>query len=380
MTLVLLVCAGLLIRTVMRLGKVDKGFNSENVLAMNIGLPGIKYPKPEDVISFYQQATDRIAALPGVRAAGITSVLPLSDNFDGRGLAVEDHPKAPGEEITVDLYVTTPGYLRAMEIPLLKGRSITERDLKDSVNIALINNTMAGALWPTEDPIGKRIKFPGSDKNPQPWRTIVGVVSDVSQYALDKKAPMQIYLPHAQFPTSFNTIVVKTENQPAAMATAVRNEIRAFDKDQAVFNVTTLEQLLGESILLRRFFMLLLVVFALLALILAAVGIYGVMSYAVTQRTQEIGIRMALGARTSDVLRLIVGRGMMLALIGIAVGLLASLALTRLMEGILFGVSPTDSPTFAVIALVLAGVALLACSIPARRATRVDPLVALRYE
>jgi len=380
MTLVLLVCAGLLIRTVMRLSKVDKGFNSENVLAMNIGLPGIKYPKPENVISFYQQATDRIAALPGVKAAGITSVLPLSDNFDGRGLAVEDHPKAPGEEITVDLYVTTPGYLRAMEIPLLKGRSITERDLKDSVNIALINNTMAGQLWPTEDPIGKRIKFPGSDRNPQPWRTIVGVVSDVSQYALDKKAPMQIYLPHAQLPTSFNTIVVKTENQPATMTRAVRNEIRAVDKDQAVFNVTTLEQLLGESILLRRFFMLLLVVFAMLALILAAVGIYGVMAYAVTQRTQEIGIRMALGARTSDVLRLIVGRGMMLALIGIAVGLLASLALTRLMRGILFGVSPTDSPTFAVIALLLASVALLACFIPARRAAKVDPLVALRYE
>jgi putative ABC transport system permease protein len=380
MTLVLLVCAGLLIRTVMRLSKVDKGFNSENVLAMNIGLPGSKYPKPENVISFYQQVTDRLAALPGIKAAGITSVLPLSDNFDGRGLAVEDHPKAPGEEITVDLYVTTPGYLRAMEIPLLKGRSITERDLKDSLNIALINNTMAGSLWPTENPIGKRIKFPGSDKNPQPWRTIVGVVSDVSQYALDKKAPMQIYLPHAQFPTSFNTIVVKTENQPAAMTTAVRNEIRSVDKDQAVFNVTTLGQLLDESILLRRFLMLLLVVFALLALILAAVGIYGVMSYAVTQRTQEIGIRMALGARTSDVLRLIVGRGMMLALIGIAVGLIAALALTRVMEGILFGVSPTDSPTFAVIALLLAGVALLACFIPARRATRVDPLVALRYE
>jgi predicted permease len=359
---------------------VDKGFNAENVLAMNIGLPGSKYPKPENVISFYQQVTDAIAALPGVKAAGITSVLPLSDNFDGRGLAVEDHPKAPGEEITVDLYVTTPGYLRAMEIPLLKGRSITDRDLKDSVNIALINNTMAVALWPTEDPIGKRIKFPGSDKNPQPWRTIVGIVNDVSQYALDKKAPMQIYLPHAQFPTSFNTIVVKTENQPAAMTTAVRNEIRVLDKDQAVFNVTTLEELLGESILLRRFFMLLLVVFAILALILAAVGIYGVMSYAVTQRTQEIGIRMALGARTSDVLRLIVGRGMMLALIGIAVGLIAALALTPVMEGILFGVSPTDSPTFAVIALLLAGVALLACFIPARRATKVDPLVALRYE
>ena len=380
MTLVLLVCAGLLIRTVVRITKVDKGFNSENVLAMNIGLPGIKYPKPENVIAFYQQATDRIAAVPGVKGAGITSVLPLSDNFDGRGLAVEDHPKARGEEITVDLYVTTPGYLEVMEIPLLKGRAITAHDTKDSDKVALINKTMANALWPNVDPLGRRIKFPGDDKNPQPWRTIVGVVSDVSQYALDKQAPMQIYLPHAQFPTSFITIVVKTNDQSAAMVTAVRNEILAIDKDQAVFKVTTLEQLLGESILLRRFFMLLLVIFAALALILAAVGIYGVMSYVVTQRTQEIGIRMALGAQASDVLKLIVRGGISLALIGIGVGLATAFVLTRLMTQLLFGITATDAGTFAVVSAVLIGVVLLACYIPARRATKVDPLVALRYE
>src|SRR4030095_1691607 len=257
LTLVLLVSAGLLIRTVARLNKVDKGFNAANVMAMSIGLPGAKYPKPENIAAFYQQVTENIGALPGVSAAGLTSVLPLSANFDGRGLAVEDHPKAPGEEITVEMYVTTPGYLRALEIPLLKGRAITEHDTKDSDKLGLIKRTMADALWPNVDPIGSRIKFPGSDTNPQPWRTIVGVVSDVSQYALDKKAPMQIYLPHAQFPTSFNTIVVKTNNQSLAMTNAIRNEILAVDKDQAVFNVTTLEQLLGESILLRRFFMLL---------------------------------------------------------------------------------------------------------------------------
>jgi putative ABC transport system permease protein len=380
MTLVLLVSAGLLIRTVARLSNVDKGFNSNNVMAMNIGLPSLRYPKPENVIAFYQQATDRIAALPGVKAAGLTSVLPLSDNFDGRGLAVEDHPKARGEEISVDLYVTTAGYFRALEIPLLKGRAITEHDTKDATNVALINRTMAEALWPTVDPIGKRIKFAGDDKKPQPWRTIVGVVSDVSQYALDKKAPMQIYLPHAQFPTSFNTIVVKTDNQSVAMTNAIRNEILAVDKDQAVFNVTTLEQLLGESILLRRFFMLLLAGFALLALGLAAVGIYGVMSYVVTQRTPEIGLRMALGAQVSDVLRLIVGNGMKLALIGIAIGLAGACALTRLLAELLFGVSATDARTFVVVSGVLAAVVLLACYIPARRATKVDPLVALRYE
>ncbi len=380
LTLVLLVCAGLLIRTVMRLTQVDKGFNSSNVVAMNIGLPAAKYPKPENLIAFYQQTTDRIAALPGVKAAGITSVLPLSDNFDGRGLAVEDHPTARGEELTVDLYVTTPGYLRAMEIPLLRGRALSEQDTKDSPDVALINSTMARSLWPEADPIGKRIKFPGSDTNQQPWRTIVGVVSDVSQYALDKKAPMQIYLPHSQSPTQFNTIVVKTDSQSFAMTNAIRGEILAVDKEQAVFNVTTLDELMAGSILLRRFFMILLVGFALLALVLAAVGIYGVMSYVVTQRTQEIGIRMALGAQARDVLQLIVGKGMLLALVGISVGLVGAFAATRLLAGLLFGVSTTDAGTFAAVAGVLAVVVLVACYIPARRATKVDPLAALRYE
>ncbi len=380
MTLVLLVCAGLLIRTVARLRNVDAGFNPNNVLAMNIGLPQAKYPKPENVIAFNKEIVERITALPGVKAAGTTSVLPLSDNFDGRGLAVEDHPKPRGEEITVDLYVTTPGYLKAMEIPLLSGRLITDQDTKDSPNVALINKTMAAQFWPNEDPLGKRIKFPGSDKNPQPWRTIVGTVSDVSQYALDKTPPMQIYLPHSQFPTSFNSIVVRTQNEPTALIGAVRREIQAVDKDQAVFNVTTLEELIGDSILIRKFFMLLLLVFAALALTLAAVGIYGVMSYVASQRTYEIGIRMALGAQTRDVLKLIIGNGMALTFIGVAAGLAGAFALTRLMAGLLFGVSATDTITFLIVSVGLTLVALLACYIPARRATKVDPLVALRYE
>jgi putative ABC transport system permease protein len=380
MTLVLLVCAGLLIRTVARLRNVDAGFNPNNVLAMNIGLPQAKYPKPENVIAFNKEIIERITALPGVKAAGTTSVLPLSDNFDGRGLAVEDHPKPRGEEITVDLYVTTPGYLKAMEIPLLSGRLITDQDTKDSPNVALINKTMAAQLWPNEDPLGKRIKFPGSDKNPQPWRTIVGTVSDVSQYALDKTPPMQIYLPHTQFPTSFNSIVVRTQNEPTALIGAIRREIQAVDKDQAVFNVTTLEELIGDSILIRKFFMLLLLAFAALALTLAAVGIYGVMSYVASQRTHEIGIRMALGAQTRDVLKLIIGNGMALTFIGVAAGLAGAFALTRLMAGLLFGVSATDTITFLIVSVGLTLVALLACYIPARRATKVDPLVALRYE
>jgi putative ABC transport system permease protein len=380
MTLVLLVCAGLLIRTVMRLKSVDTGFNSQNILAMNIGLPSIKYPKPENQIAFFKQVTERIAALPGVKAAGTTSVLPLSDNFDGRGLLVEDHPRPRGEEITVDLYVTTPGYLQAMEIPLFSGRVITDQDRNDSPNIALINRTMATHLWPNQDPLGKRIRFPGSEKRPQPWRTIVGIVSDVSQYALDKKPPMQIYIPHSQFPTGFNTIVVKTTNDPLALISAVRREILAVDQEQAVSNVTTLQQLMGDSIAVSRFLMLLLLTFAGLALTLAAVGIYGVMSYVASQRTHEIGIRMALGAQAKDVLKLIIGNGMVLALIGVAVGIAGAFALTRVMSGLLFGVAATDSLTFVSVSVGLIAVALIACYIPARRATKVDPLVALRYE
>ncbi len=380
MTLVLLVCAGLLIRTVMRLRNVDTGFNSQNILAMSIGLPAIKYPKPENQVAFYTEVTERIAALPGVKAAGITSVLPLSANFDGRGLVVEDQPKPRGEEITVDLYVTTPGYLRAMDIEALKGRTLTDQDGGDAFKVALINQTMASQLWPNQDPLGKRIKFPGSEKNPQPWRTVVGVVNDVAQYALDQKPPMQIYLPHAQFPTSFNSIVVKTEDDPTAMTGAIRREIVAVDKDQAVFNVTTLEELMGESIQTRRFFMILLLVFAALALVLAAVGIYGVMSYVASQRTHEIGIRMALGAQAQDVLKLIIGNGMILTLIGVALGLAGAFALTRVMAGLLFGVTATDTGTFVAVSVGLIAVALLACYLPARRATKVDPLVALRYE
>jgi predicted permease len=380
LTLVLLVCAGLLIQTVLRLRNVDTGFNVNNVLTMNIGLPGIKYPKPENVVSFYKEATDRIAALPGVKAAGITSVLPLSENFDGRGLIVEDYPKPEGEEITVDLYVVTAGYLTAMQIPLRQGRAILNHDTVDSEKVALINQTMANQLWPNQDPIGRRIKFQGTPQRPQPWRTIVGVASDVSQYSLDKKPPMQIYLPHSQFPTSFNTIVVKTENDPGSVLAAVRREILALDKDQAVYSVVTLDQLHNDSLSLRRFFMLLLIVFAVLTLSLAAVGIYGVMSYVVTQRTQEIGIRLALGARTTDVMKLVVKGGLVLALAGIGVGLITAFAVTRLMESVLFGVAPTDTLTFVIGSLALVVVAAIACYIPARRATKVSPLVALRYE
>ncbi|HSO74988.1 MAG TPA: ABC transporter permease [Blastocatellia bacterium] len=380
MALVLLISAGLLIRTVTRLRDVNTGFDPENLLTMNVSLPGAKYPNAPTWIAFYNQIIERIESLPGVKAAGVTSVLPFSGNFDGRGLAVETRPKPRGEEISVDLYIATPGYLRAMEIPLLEGRTLTEQDVEASPFVALVNKTMAEELWPNDDAIGKRIKFPGSDKRPQPWRTVVGVVSNVAQYGLDRKPPMQLYLPESQFPTSFMTLVVRTGSDPAGMTAAIRNEILAVDKAQAVSNIATMEQLLGDSISLRRFSMLLLIGFAGIALTLATVGIYGVISYTVTQRSREIGIRMALGAGRKDILKLVVGQGMTLTLAGVGIGLGAAFGLTRVMEGLLFGVSATDPVTFVVISTVLAGVALGACFVPARRATKVDPMIALRCE
>ena len=368
LTLVLLVCAGLLIQTVVRLRDVDTGFNPEKIVTMQIGLPGRTYPTSADIVSFYRRALANIQTLPGVKAAGITSVLPLSKNFDGRGLVVEDRPKPPGEEINVDLYVATPGYLRALEIELLRGRGIEDQDGEASGKVALINRAMAEQLWAGEDPLGKRIRFSGDPLAAPTWRTVVGVVDDVSQYGLDKKPPMQIYVPHTQFATSFNNFVVKTDGEPAAMTAAVRGEILKLDPEQALYNVTTMQELMADAIALRRFLMLLLLCFAGLALLLAGVGIYGVMSYVVSQRTQEIGIRIALGAQRFQILKLVVGQGMRLAAAGVLLGIAAALSLTRLMTSLLFGISASDPVTFSLIALLLLLIATVACYVPARRA------------
>lgn len=380
MALVLLISAGLLIKSVVRLREVNPGFNSENRLTMSVVASSRKYPQPAQRVAFFNQLGERLAALPGVESAGFTSVLPFSGNFDGRGLAVEDFPKPAGEDFNVDLYITTPSYLQTMAIPVLNGRAFTEQDAAGSPLVALINQTMARQFWPEQNPIGKRIKFPGSAKYPQQWRSIVGVVGDVKQYGLDKKEPMQIYLPETQFPTSAMTLVIHTASDPQSLVAAVRNEVRALDKDQAVYDIATMEQLLGDSIAFRRFSMLLLMIFAGLALILASVGIYGVISYSVTQRTHEIGVRMALGASRRDIVRLVVQQGMAMTLAGVGIGLGATFWLTRLMEGLLFNVSATDAATFLSVSAALTTVALGACAIPARRATSVDPMVALRYE
>jgi len=380
MAVVLLVSAGLLIRSIIHLHRASPGFNTGNLLTMNVWLPLSRYPDAPKWVAFYDQISQRIQKLPGVQSTGLTSVLPISRNFDRRSFQVESHPVPPGQEADADTYIVTPGYLQTMQIPLRIGRELTAQDLADVVPVALISETFARRYWPGEAPLGKRIKFPGSAARPQPWRTIVGVVSDVKQYGVDRESTMQLYLPQAQFPVSFLSLTVRTTGDPVEMVNAVRNEIRGVDPDQAVFEVSTMEGLLAEAIAKRRFVMLLIAIFAALALILAAIGIYGAMAYSVAQRTQEIGVRMALGAQARDVLRLVVGQGLRLVLIGVGIGLIAAFGLTRLMATLLFGVEASDPLTFASIATLLVVVALLACWLPARRATKIDPLLALRCE
>jgi predicted permease len=380
MALVLLTSAGLLIKSLIRLRNVDAGFNSDKVLTMDISLPSIRYPDGATQASFYKRLIEGIQTLPGVESAGYVSVLPLSQNFDGRGLAVEDQPRPPGQEISVDLYVVTPSYLRAMGIRLISGRMLDDQDTQSSQPVALINERMANQLWPGQDPLGKRIRFPGLPGHALPWRSIVGVVGAVKQYGLDKQDNMQFYLAEDQNAFQSGSLVVRTRTEPTTVAGAVRGEVRALDKDLALYNVGTMDELISDSISLRRFSMLLLSIFAAVALTLAAIGIYSVISYWVTQRTHEIGVRMALGASSGDVVRLVLAEGLAPAAIGAAAGLLGSVVLTRLLTSLLYGVSPTDPMTYGIIVGVLACVALLACYVPARRLAATDPSVALRYE
>jgi putative ABC transport system permease protein len=380
MSVVLLAAAGLLIKSVARLRDVDPGFNAKNVLTMDLSLPSIRYSEPSLQAGFYTRLFERIEALPGVESAGLVSVLPLGKNFDGRALAIEDHPRPEGQEMSADLYVVTPGYLRAGGIHLLRGRMLSAEDTENAPFAALINEKMADELWPGQDPLGKRIRFPGLPGQPIKWRSIVGIVGDVKQYALDREDNLQFYLPEDQFPFQSGSLVVRAQTDAASLTSAVRGEVRALDPDLPVYNVATMDDLLSNSISLRRFSMVLLGIFALIALTLAATGIYSVISYSVSQRTREIGVRMALGASRRDVLKLVLAQGMLPAAIGSVAGLVAAAVLTRFMTSLLFGVSPTDPLTFVAIISMLASVALMACYVPARRAMTTDPMTALRYE
>ena len=376
LTLVLLIGAGLMLRSFSRLTHVDMGFEPRNLLTLRVSLPAAKYPDAEKSRAFFDQLLPRLEALPGVESVGAINGLPVSFQGGGATFQIEGRP-APDNVTPMTTYrIVSPGYFRAMKIQSIAGRVFTPQDRDGAEPVAIIGESLARLSWPDEDPIGKRVRWGAADG---PQMTIVGIVRDVKLHQLSRVKP-QLYMPYEQAPFPPYEIALRTKGDPLALASAVRYEVWGVDKDIPIANVRTMEQLLGGSISRERFNVLLLGVFAGLALALALVGIYGVISYTVTQGTREIGIRMALGAQSRDVLRLIVGQGLVLILIGVAVGIGGALALTRLMESLLFGISATDSLTFVSIALLLSVVGVVACCVPARRATKVDPMIALRCE
>ncbi|HKP85373.1 MAG TPA: ABC transporter permease [Blastocatellia bacterium] len=381
LALMLLIGAGLMVKSFMRLSNVDPGFNPNNILTTRVSLPQARYAQAQQVTAFYQQLLPRVQSLPGVESAAISMSLPPDLLSLGNPFTIEgqsDKAVLSAEEMTI-----SPDYFRALGVPLLKGRFFAEAEGADGSLPMIINETMARRYFPDQDPIGKRVQTGDPSPN-SPWETIVGVVGNVKYSGLDAEEAPTMYVPYTEpgWATWSRTmyLVVRTANNPAGVASGVRGEVWALDKDVPVTNVRTMNELLSDSVAQPRFRTLLIGVFAAIALILAAVGIYGVMSYSVTRRTHELGIRIALGAKPGDVLKLVVGEGMKLTLIGVSIGLGAAFALTRLMESLLFGITATDPATFVLIPLVLAGVALGACFVPARRATKVDPMVALRYE
>ncbi|MCI0486607.1 MAG: ABC transporter permease [Blastocatellia bacterium] len=375
LALVLLIGAGLLMRSFVRLNNIDPGFNPENVLTMQVVLPESKYPEHHHRTAFYDNLLQRVRSLPGVEAAGLINGLPLSYTGGGGGFFIEGRPESDSS-LLATYRIISPDYFRAMRIPLLKGRVFDAQDTVDTIDAAVISEAMAQRAWPDDDPIGKRLKW-GTDGK---LMTVIGVVKDV-RLALRLEARPQVYMPYSQvsiYPPS--DLVVRTRTGPLSLAAAVRNEVWAIDKDQPVADISTMERVLSDSLARQRFNLLLLGVFAALALVIATVGIYGVMSYLVAQSTREIGIRQALGAEPLDVVKLVLGKGLALSLIGVVIGVAAALSLTRLMSSLLFGISATDPLTFVIVALLLIVVAAAACLIPARRAMKVDPMVALRYE
>src|SRR5579872_1540797 len=372
LSLILLIGAGLLVKSFVRLMQVDPGFDPTHLLVFSVGLPPYSTPAQQD--DFYQQVMERLQSLPGVESAGAVSRLPLTGGNSTRSFNVPGSDK----DYIADIRVSSADYFKTMGIPLLKGRGLTEQDAHSPAQVAVINEVLARNVFPGQDPVGKYIaNFGPLNDEIQ----IVGVVGNVHHVGLETSPRSEVYLSFGQAHWSSAFMVVRSKtSDPLALTAAAQNAVRSVNKDIPLANLRTMQDVIAESVVRRRFAMFLLSIFAGLAMLLAAVGLYGVMSYTVSQRTQEVGIRMALGTQKSDVLKLIVGQGMALVGTGLVVGVIAALALTRLMSGLLFGVRARDPLTFAAFAILLAGVALFANLIPARRATKVDPMVALRYE
>ncbi|HAF16158.1 MAG TPA: ABC transporter permease [Blastocatellia bacterium] len=380
LALVLLIASGLMIKSFLRLQNVNPGFNPENLITLEIQLPQNKYSDKNRQAVFQQQLVQRIAQVPGVQSAGTVDNLPFSGNESNVGLTIEGQPPLnAAERPRAFLRNVSPNYFESMGIPLRKGRTFADTDNGNAPGAAIVNETAARRLWPNEEPLGKRFKRGKADSQ-YPWVTVVGVVGAVSHTSLEVASQPEVYLPFQQNPELNLTLVARTRSDPKAFAGAVRREVSALDKDLPVSNIKFMDEIIGKSVAQPRVYALLLGIFAGLALILASIGIYGVMSYSVTQRTHEIGIRMALGARPRDVLKLIIKQGMVLGIAGIIIGLIVSFALTRVLASQLYGVSSTDPGTFAAISLLLMFVAVIACYIPALRATKVDPMIAVRYE
>lgn len=377
LALVMLVGAGLMIRSFTRLMRVDPGFNSDHLLTLQMDVPPAYGATPEKRIALYHEIFERLEALPGVKSAGGVTRLPLGAGSTTK-LDIEGRPVATGEEPEVEFRRASTHYFQAMGIPLRDGRTFTEQDSTAAPRVAVINEVAAKRFWPGEDPMGRHVRFSG-DSN-APWFTVVGIVGDVKHFGLDLQAPAELYMTFDQGPPGGPRFAIRTSADPASLITAVRSELRAIDKQIAISQLETMDEIVSKSTADRRFQALLLGAFAVLALALAMIGIYGVMAYGVAQRSHELAIRIALGAGRSDVIRLVLGQGMRLVIIGLAIGLAGALGLTRFLRTLLFETAPTDPITFAGVSILLALVALLACYVPARRASRVDPIAGLRHQ
>ncbi|HZI86451.1 MAG TPA: FtsX-like permease family protein, partial [Pyrinomonadaceae bacterium] len=377
LSLVLLIGAGLLIRSYQHIQSASPGFNPQNVLSFRLSLPSSKYKGPT-VTNFYQQLTQKIESLPGVQAVGTSYSLPMSSVALAWGpITIEGYvPKNSADFIMSNERFVSPGYFPALGVPLVKGRLFDGRDIKGAQETVIVNENLANRFWPSQDPIGKRLER--GDK--EPWRTVVGVVRDQKEFSVDNEPPISIYHPHEQFPIGTMFVVVRSVSDPAQMRPAISKEIQSLDPELPAFEFMTMEQRLATSLASRRFSTFLLGVFAMTALILAVIGIYGVSAYSVSQRTREIGIRMALGAQPGKILLLVIKQSFIMVIAGIVIGLIGAFALTRVMSSLLYGVSATDLKAFIVPPFVLIIAALIASYFPARRAARVDPTIALRSE